>query len=298
MQTKVSVIIPIYNKQAYLRQCLESLVAQTLREIEFICVNDGSDDECQEILKEFVSDVRFRIITEAHIGTGASRNKGLELAKGEYVGFVDADDWVDADYFAKLYEQAKSDDADICCALQRKDVYANREVDTNTPWHEDKVLMKKQLVLSAGHLWSKIFKREFTEKHHFRNATTRRTQDIAFSVPAVLKAGKISGVRGTFYHYRVREDSASHQAIEREDCCELSKIFKHILAQGYTDDEAIRLICARLQADTQYYLSKTSGFKNKIIIFKNLIKDVPAFDWSGNHQIAYKTAKILNLLGL
>ncbi|MBQ8465352.1 MAG: glycosyltransferase [Alphaproteobacteria bacterium] len=298
MQAKVSVIIPIYNKGVYLRQCLESLKAQTLADIEFICVNDGSSDGNDKILAELASDTRFKVIYQAHIGTGAARNKGIELAQGEYIGFVDADDWVAEDYFAKLYAQAQADKADICCALQRKDIYANKTVETTTPWHGDIALMKKQLILTAGHLWSKLFKRAFVEQHHLRNATTRRTQDIAFSVPAILQAERISAVKDTFYYYRISEDSASHQAIERQDCFELGEIFKLILAQEYADNDAIKLIRARLQADTQYYLNRTTNFKNKIIIFKSLIKNVPSFKWAGTYQMAYKTAKILNLLGL
>lgn len=298
MQPKVSVIIPIYNKESYLRECLESLKAQTLPEIEFICLNDGSTDGSDKILEEFAQDKRFRIITQDHFGTGAARNNGISLAQGEYIGFIDADDWIDADYFAKLYEQANQDNADICCALKRKDIYADKEVETITPWHNDLPLMKKQLILTAGHLWSKIFKRELIEKHHLRNATTRRTQDIAFSIPAILLAEKISGVSDTYYHYRINENSASHQAIERTDCAELGEIFKLMLAQDYRNTEANKMIMARLQADTQYYLSRTTEFKNKIIIFKNLIKDIPQFVWNGKHQNAYCIAKTLNLLGL
>ena len=299
MQPKVSIIIPIYNKQAYLRQCLGSLKAQTLAEIEFFCINDGSTDDSEKILQEFASkDERFKVINQLHIGTGAARNKGLELAQGEYVGFVDADDWVAADYFEKLYMQTKAEDADICCALQRKDIYRDREVTTTTPWHEDKTLMKKQLILTAGHLWSKIFRRAFVEKYHLRNATTRRTQDIAFSVPAILQAERISAVKDTFYYYRISENSASHQAIERQDCFELGEIFKLILAQEYADNDAIKLIRARLQADTQYYLSRTIQFKNKIIIFKSLIKNVTDFNWKANEQAAYRTARLMTFLGM
>ena len=298
MQAKVSVIIPIYNKGAYLRQCLESLKAQTLADIEFICVNDGSTDESDKILAEFAPDARFKVIYQAHIGTGAARNKGIELAQGEYIGFVDADDWIAEDYFEKLYTQALADKADICCALQRKDIYAHKTVETATPWHEDIALMKKQLILTAGHLWSKLFRRAFVEQHHLRNATTRRTQDIAFSVPAILQAERISAVKDTFYYYRISEDSASHQAIVREDCRELGEIFKQILAQGNTDDESEKLIRARLQADTRYYLSRTTNFKNKIIIFKNLIKNVKKFSWQANEQKAYRTAQLLTFLGL
>ena len=87
---KVSVIVPVYNVEKYLRECLESLVNQTLKEIEIICINDGSEDSSLEILNEYASkDSRFVIINQENCGQSVARNKGLDVAKGEYIGFVD-----------------------------------------------------------------------------------------------------------------------------------------------------------------------------------------------------------------
>ena len=97
---KVSVIVPVYNQQAYLTQCLESLQNQTLREIEILCVNDGSTDESWSLMQEFAArDSRFVLLNQPNQGTGRARNAALARARGEYVGFVDGDDFVDADYF-------------------------------------------------------------------------------------------------------------------------------------------------------------------------------------------------------
>ena len=111
---KVSVIIPIYNTEKYLKKCLNSLIHQTLSDIEIICVNDGSTDKSIDILRNFASqDHRIKIIEQENKKQGAARNAGMKIAQGEYIGFVDSDDWVDLDYFEKLYISAIKHKADI-----------------------------------------------------------------------------------------------------------------------------------------------------------------------------------------
>ena len=105
---RVSVLVPVYNVKLYLRQCLDSLVAQTMDDIEFICIDDGSTDGCSQILDAYAAkDARFHIIHKENSGYGASMNVGLRAARGEYIGIVEADDFADADRFASLYETAE-----------------------------------------------------------------------------------------------------------------------------------------------------------------------------------------------
>ena len=104
---KVSVIVPVYNCEKYLKKCLDSLVNQTLKDIEIICVNDGSTDNSGRILEEY-TDSRIKIITKENGGLSSARNAGIAVAKGEYLGFVDSDDWVDLDFYEKLYNTAKN----------------------------------------------------------------------------------------------------------------------------------------------------------------------------------------------
>lgn len=99
--TKVSIIVPVYNGEKLLKRCLKSLLNQTLQDIEIICVNDGSTDNSVKIIKKYL-DSRLKLINNnINSGLSVSRNKGMEIATGEYVGFVDCDDWVDNDYFEK-----------------------------------------------------------------------------------------------------------------------------------------------------------------------------------------------------
>ena len=111
---KVSVIVPVYNVDKYLEECLDSIVNQTLNDIEIICVNDGSTDGSLKILEDYASkDDRIKIITQENGGLSVARNTGIDVAKGEYLSFVDSDDFIGLEMFDKMYDQAHSQDLDI-----------------------------------------------------------------------------------------------------------------------------------------------------------------------------------------
>lgn len=111
---KISVIVPVYNSEKFLEKCLNSIINQTFKDIEIICIDDGSSDKSLDILKSFeTKDKRIRILTQKNMGPSCARNKGLEIATGEYVGFVDSDDWIDLDFYEKLYNSAEKYNADI-----------------------------------------------------------------------------------------------------------------------------------------------------------------------------------------
>ena len=112
--SEVSVIIPVYNVEKYLRACLDSVVNQTLRDIEVICVDDGSTDGSPAILAEYAAkDPRVKVLTQPKSNAGAARNAGMSIATGEYLGFVDADDWCELTLFEKAYGRAKEVNADL-----------------------------------------------------------------------------------------------------------------------------------------------------------------------------------------
>ena len=115
--TTISVIVPVYNTGKYLKTCLNSLVNQTFHDIEIICVNDGSTDKSAEIVQQYHN---IKIINQKNQGLSVARNAGIEAATGEYIGFVDSDDWVDLDFFEKLYNSITKYNADIACATIKR----------------------------------------------------------------------------------------------------------------------------------------------------------------------------------
>lgn len=114
MKPKVSIIVPIYNMEKYLEKCIDSIVNQTLSNIEIILVNDGATDSSGKIIDKYAKkDNRIKVINKENGGQGAARNEGIDVASGEYIGFVDSDDWIDLDMYEKMYEIAKEEDLDI-----------------------------------------------------------------------------------------------------------------------------------------------------------------------------------------
>ena len=121
MQKKISVIIPIYNVEKYLERCLDSIVNNTYKNLEIICVNDGSSDGCQMILEKYNAiDKRFRVIAKKNGGVSSARNEGLKICTGDFVAFIDPDDWIQNNYFEVLMKYQKDGDYDIVvCDYQR-----------------------------------------------------------------------------------------------------------------------------------------------------------------------------------
>lgn len=229
MICKVSIIVPVYNIENYLDQCLESLVNQTLKEIEIICVNDGSTDGSTDILNEFASkDDRIKIINKENAGLGAARNTGMLEVKGEYIGFVDSDDYVNTTMYEKLYNNAKNYDSDmVMCTIGIID--ENNDELGADPYYDLKCLDErfnhgtfnykdtKDCTLSlAVNAYNKIFKSEFIDRIEAKFPEGLIFEDNPFFYHTYLNADKISLVREPLYIHRVnREGSITSGADKR-----------------------------------------------------------------------------------
>lgn len=209
---KVSIIIPVYNSAMYLKQCLNSLINQTLTDLEIICINDGSTDNSAEILNEYAQkDSRIIVITQENSGLGATRNNGLEQAKGEYIGFVDSDDWIDENYYEKLYNAAKENSADIAiCGFKREKKekskiilsYQDIKLYTNTQEKFNICDMPK-----SNYVWNKIYKRERVLDSGITFETGVYYEDVIYSPRIIYFLGELVTVPDTYYHYRKNPNS-------------------------------------------------------------------------------------------
>ena len=211
---KVSVIIPCYNAEKYLRQCLDSVAGQTLREIEIICVDDGSSDTTMDILREFgEKDERFKIITQENAGAGAARNNGLRQAAGEYLSFLDADDFFEWDMLEKAFAAAEKEQADF--VVYNSDQYhMDKARFAQTPW----VLRAKEIPpympftyrqltgnvfkTFVGWAWDKLYRRSFVLEHDLWFQEQRTTNDMLFVFSALVLAKRIAVVNEVLAHQR------------------------------------------------------------------------------------------------
>lgn len=225
MAPKVSVLTPVYNVEQYLSQCLDSLIAQTLDDIEFICINDGSTDASLSILMAYAEkDSRFRVIDKENSGYGASMNMGLSSATGEYVGILESDDFAEPNMFEVLYRTAKKNDCEI--------VRANRFLYTvgKDTFEEDLVGLgydevfspadKLALFATAACIWSSIYKRDFltSNKIHFLETPGASFQDTSFVYKSLLTAKRMCLVKEPLIHYRLDNEASSVNSTNKAYC--------------------------------------------------------------------------------
>lgn len=212
--TKLSIIVPVYNVEKYLPKCLESLIKQTLKDIEIICVNDGSMDNSLAILKEFASkDSRIKIIDNQHQGVAKTRNTGIEQSTGEYIGFVDSDDYIDIDFFEKLYNSATKSNSDIAIAsiLKHKNFfniynakYTKEEIAITI---QDKIKLCEDKKHFFFYAWNKIYHSGFIKENNIKFSEGQIYEDVMFAIKALYYSNKIISVYGTKYHYIEHENS-------------------------------------------------------------------------------------------
>ena len=236
---KISVIVPVYNVEKYLKKCLNSLINQTLNDIEIICVDDGSTDSSIEILKEFeLKDDRIIVISQKNEGAATSRNKGINLAKGEYISFVDSDDWLELDAFEKLYANAKSNDSDIVL-FNSVEIHSDKTKNRIYFKSEDTIdynnfvfdfNYNKRLILNGMFvIWSKIYKTSFLKENNLCFYNYPIFNDVQFHIESMIFAEKISYLPEILYYYnKLNVNSIQSQKLNSNKRLVLFEIFNQI----------------------------------------------------------------------
>ena len=217
---KVSVIVPVYNVEKYLKDCLDSVVNQTLEDIEIICVNDGSTDNSLAILEDYAEkDSRIKIITQENKGLGGARNTGLYHANGEYISFIDSDDWIEPNTFEELYNMSKDFDLDMLMFQMKvfnietgefvEDQYNNIDVIDDSLVgavfnYKDVFDVLFKIPHSSV---NKLYKHSFLNKCNFKFLEGVYYEDLASFFPLFFNAERVSILKKHFYIYRIRSNS-------------------------------------------------------------------------------------------
>ena len=234
---KISVIMPVYNVENYLAQCLQSVVDQTLKDIEIILVDDGSTDSSLDICKQYAQkDNRIKIIEQQNQGAGAARNKGLEIATGEYLSILDSDDYFDADMLEKLYNKATVNKLDIViCRCQSIDtltgeikpmqwsIKQNRLPDKSIFNYKD--MPDYILGFCVGWSWDKLFKREFVQKNNLKFQNLRSTNDMLFVFLSLVLADKISVINDVLITHRYNRPNQLSETREKDPFCFITAVY-------------------------------------------------------------------------
>lgn len=221
---KVSVIVPIYNAEKYLKQCLDSIVNQTLRDIEIILIDDGSVDGSAEICRSYLSDSRVSYYHKENEGLAAARDDGMLRASGEYIGFIDSDDWIEPDMYEKMYNAGKTNNSDIvfCNCVENEDGHRFTPEMAEGPYNRQQILDEilphtLAFINDRGDKrcirWSnclRMYKKSTLDSFGFRfDRRFRRSQDSQLTYEATLHAQNFYYIPGNLYHNRVVGDSLS-----------------------------------------------------------------------------------------
>lgn len=261
MAPKVSIIIPVYNVEEYLPKCLGSILNQSLKDIEIICVDDFSTDNSLNILREYKQkDNRIRIIRHSeNRGPGITRNTGLNYAKGEYIMFLDSYDWLNPDSCDTAYNQIKKNNNDIVFFNHCVFYEYNNSIERKNPNANalEKVIDKPDIKLyedvrgfyiCSTNIWQQIYKKSFLEEYNIEFPDFRHAEDVPFFIKAIICADTVSFINKSLYNYRFRQDSLTRTRINEFEYLfsarELAQEYVNIYGKG-TLAEAYLIYCIR-----------------------------------------------------
>lgn len=228
--TKVSIIVPVYNAEEYLDRSIKSLMKQTLKDIEIILINDGSQDNGLAICKKYADkDDRIKVIDKINAGVSSARNKGIEEANGQYVAFMDPDDYVELEMYKNMYETITKSESDLCICghiqeykkySKEKEIYTKRRLITKEEIRLDVIpglIGEKSLDLNKSNtfprsVWSYLYKKEVIDKHgiSFQEGLPIG-EDFLFNLKFLNNISKIAVDKGCYYHYFINDESAMQQ---------------------------------------------------------------------------------------
>ena len=196
---KVSVVVPVYNVEKYIEECLESIVQQELKEIEIIVVNDGTKDRSMERIERFLKDPRIKVINKKNEGVASARNAGMQKAAGEYIAFVDSDDFIHPSMYKEMYENAQGAEVVICGVV---------EVESSTGTRKNRKIKKEIISQSWGsyfweysglEVWNKLYKLDFLRQKHLRFKKGMVYEDVPFNFQILFFSDKIKYIDKNFY---------------------------------------------------------------------------------------------------
>lgn len=243
----LTVLVPIYNASPYLRQALDSLAHQTLRDLEILCINDGSTDDSLAIIKSYqAADPRFRLLDKPNTGYGDSMNQGIKLARGRYLGILEPDDWLELDAFSRLTQLAEWHHAEVVKANYFKELSttsptAPKTTSTTTPAPQSPKTTKtlksteirprdtgklidprhdRRVFTFAPAIWSAIYRRDFLQGHHLEFLPTSGAsyQDLGFSFKVWATARRVVLTDAAYYHYRLDNSNSSVHSPGKLNC--------------------------------------------------------------------------------
>lgn len=275
METAISVIVPVYRVEKFLPQCIESVLNQTFTDFELILVDDGSPDRCPAICDEAAErDARVRVIHQANAGLSAARNAGIEIAHGEWLGFVDSDDYIAPQFYEKLYQTAQRTDADcVMCSVQNVDE-SGKPIDSALMRMADEVKTGREVLRKIGRddvtpyltAWNKLYRRKLFNT--LRYPAGRQNEDVFVFAELFCQVQRAACVAEPLYFYRKRIDSIMNSAVTLRNLDEMwayVNCFEHLQQDNEESilKETEKRVFAKLTG-VYYRVTEEDRYSNKM----------------------------------
>ena len=310
---KVSVIIPVYNVEAYLRQCLDSVVNQTLREIEIICVNDGSTDESAAILKEYATkDERIKILTQSNSGAGAARNAGLVSARGKWLYFLDGDDFINEHCLLAAVRAGDALNPDFV-------VFQGEEVDERfgvrtpmsylkrvLPWgdgclHQVAEFGVKRFVTVGLAPWNKLVRKDVVDSFSLKFQEIRKSNDLAFTTELLARAKTFVALRDSLIGYRVNNPMSTQATNSADPLLFYDALLEAKRRLGGDFEEAMRQLAVETM---RYHLHSVRTFSSYRVVCERVTAratvdfgvDIAPSAWKGRNRICFLIGRAFETL--
>ena len=289
MSPLVSIIVPVYNSEEYIFNSINSILNQTYKNIEIIIINDGSTDRTNEILNEIaLKDKRIVYVNQKNIGVSETRNKGIQLSKGEYITFMDSDDTVEPEYIEKLIEEVLKNEFDIV-ACGYTDISKYGIVKLNDFYINNTILSKDEFIKRilngvGGTVWGKIFRRNIIIENNIKmKQNIYMCEDMIFVLEYAMKCNKYGAINEKLYNYnRLNENSISamvNMQYYNNLIVVISEIQKILEENNYEKSYVDSILCNRVQSmsisflimqhDKKHNYSKKQKIENIKIILNN-----------------------------
>lgn len=301
----ISIIVPIYNAEKYLNKCIDSLINQTKKELEFILVNDGSTDKTESIIKEY-HDKRIKCFKNKNQGIGKTRNFGISKSSGKYIMFLDSDDYLRKDACETLYQKALNEGSDLVICDFYKVYDSGRIEEVNLPSFEQTTLKKRPALINEINLapWNKLYKRELITKNNLKFVENLKYEDAPFVIEAFICAKKIVKVDELLNYYVIHGNSET--TVRDKRCFDILKIIalirENTKSKKYLQEEVNKLT---VRIITNYTIQQRNQKEKKVgmefidTAFSYLKKEVPDYKknkYFKNRSIIKRTIEKSRLL--
>ena len=286
----ISIIVPIYNAEKYLRKCLDSLIHQTKKELEFILVNDGSKDQSEKIIKSYQDD-RIKYFKNTNHGIGYTRNYGIQKATGKYIMFLDSDDYLELNACEELVKKAEKEDLDVVVCDFYKEYDNGNRIEEKIPSFQNTTLKETPQLMNQINLspWNKIYKSSLIKDHKIQFVEDLKYEDAPFVLECLEEAKRIGKLDRFLNHYIIHSNSET--TVRDERCFDIIKIVDQIrkyFKEKKQMEEALNQLTVRIL--TNYTIQqrvqqdKKIGMKFIEEAFSYLEKEVPDYKKNKYYQ--------------